>query len=274
MIWSIFGPRKPKPPPRDIEALLRGLERPAAQLVRTDRATSSQIGGVPRTASAFDWPVKDGVPLGFLAQIDLAELAAVQRIDWLPESGDLLFFYDMKEQPWGFDPQYRGAWAVVYLPAAGARTQRAEPARLPEESSLSWGNIELRRVNTFPSDSLKKLELSIEEEEKLAQYREALFGKGPQHQVGGAADPIQNEMELECQLAANGLYCGDSTGYKDPRAKALEAGAADWRLLLQFDTDDAAGVMWGDCGRLYFWIREQDARAKRFDRAWLILQCF
>ena len=31
--------------------------------------------------------------------------------------------------------------------------------------------------------------------------------------------------------------------------------------------------MWGDVGRLYFWIRDADLRARRFDATWLILQC-
>jgi uncharacterized protein YwqG len=30
---------------------------------------------------------------------------------------------------------------------------------------------------------------------------------------------------------------------------------ANWRLLLQLDTDDAAGMKWGDVGTLYFWIK-------------------
>ncbi len=29
-------------------------------------------------------------------------------------------------------------------------------------------------------------------------------------------------MELECQLVANGLYCGDSSGYEDPGRMSLE----------------------------------------------------
>lgn len=31
--------------------------------------------------------------------------------------------------------------------------------------------------------------------------------------------------------------------------------------------------MWGDAGILYFWVREQEAAAGRFDNAWAILQC-
>jgi uncharacterized protein YwqG len=80
-------------------------------------------------------------------------------------------------------------------------------------------------------------------------------------------------MELECQLVTNGIYCGDPSGYEGPRAAVLEAGSADWRLLMQLDSDDEAGMMWGDAGRLYFWIREADLRERRFDKVWLILQC-
>jgi uncharacterized protein YwqG len=80
-------------------------------------------------------------------------------------------------------------------------------------------------------------------------------------------------MELECQLASNGVYCGEPAAYRDPETARLREGAEDWRLLLQFDSDDDLEVMWGDGGVLYFWIREQDARAGRFDNAWVVLQC-
>lgn len=34
------------------------------------------------------------------------------------------------------------------------------------------------------------------------------------------------------------------------------------------------GLMWGDAGCLYFRIRRDDLEARRFDQAWLILQCY
>jgi len=81
-------------------------------------------------------------------------------------------------------------------------------------------------------------------------------------------------MELECQLVTHGLNLGRPEGYKNMEVERLRLGADDWRLLLQLDTDHEAGMMWGDTGRLYFWIREQDARARDFSKAWAILQCF
>ena len=106
------------------------------------------------------------------------------------------------------------------------------------------------------------------------RHRRAVYGDGPCHQVDGFPSPIQgDEMELECQLVSNGIYCGDSSGYESAEAAALRGGASDWRLLLQVDSDDDLKMMWGDGGVLYFWIREADARAGRFENTWVVLQC-
>ena len=80
-------------------------------------------------------------------------------------------------------------------------------------------------------------------------------------------------MQLEAQLVTNGLYCGSPTGREDPRRKTLEPGADDWVLLLQFDSEDTIDVMWGDCGMLYYWIRNDDLANGRFDNVWMTLQC-
>jgi len=93
------------------------------------------------------------------------------------------------------------------------------------------------------------------------------------HHLLGHSDNVQGDMQLEAQLVTNGLYCGNATGYGDSRAKGLESGVDDWILLLQLDSDDTAGFMWGDLGMLYYWIRRQDLDETRFDRVWLGLQC-
>jgi uncharacterized protein YwqG len=90
------------------------------------------------------------------------------------------------------------------------------------------------------------------------------------HQVLGMPAPYQTvEMELECQLASNGIFCGDEVP-ESPRVTELSAGAADWRLLLQLQSDEAIGLTMG--GRMYFWIRREDLRDRNFDRVWLICQ--
>jgi uncharacterized protein YwqG len=114
--------------------------------------------------------------------------------------------------------------------------------------------------------------IGLQEELDAAQ---GLTEDSPNHQLLGYPDQIQGNMQLECQLVTHGLYCGDTSGYRDPRAAELAAGAGDWRLLFQLGTDeDGLGVMWGDVGKLYFWIRRQDLASRRFEAAWTILQCF
>lgn len=55
-------------------------------------------------------------------------------------------------------------------------------------------------------------------------------------------------------------------------AQELGARASDWELLLQLDASDEAGMKWGDCGGLYYWIRRQDLAAARFDQSWFVFQ--
>ena len=44
-------------------------------------------------------------------------------------------------------------------------------------------------------------------------------------------------------------------------------------LLLQLDTDDDTGWMWGDMGMIYFWIAPQELDARNFDDVRLVLEC-
>lgn len=82
-------------------------------------------------------------------------------------------------------------------------------------------------------------------------------------------------MELECQLVTNGLYCGNSTGYENSKRKELEEGKYDWVLLLQINSEEEeTGMMWGDSGRIYFWIKKQDLLNRNFNNTWCILQCY
>jgi uncharacterized protein YwqG len=93
------------------------------------------------------------------------------------------------------------------------------------------------------------------------------------HRLFGHSANVQGDMQLEAQLVSNGLYCGNSSGYEDPRRAALEPGADEWVLLLQLDSDDRIDMMWGDLGMLYLWIKRGDLAERRFDRVWMTLQC-
>lgn len=163
---------------------------------------------------------------------------------------------------------------MIHAPDPPASSSEAGPAGAGEIAHAFLG---FRRIDSYPrwADQEEALELTDAEIEGLDGLAEREFDGLPCHQIAGCASPVQNDtMELECQLASHGIYCGDS-GYLDhPRTEELAKTAGDWKLLLQLDSDDDLGIMWGDGGMLYFWVREQEARAGDFSNVWLILQCF
>lgn len=175
----------------------------------------------------------------------------------------------------GCDPKDRGCCSVLYVPDLDSPLE--QKATGDGEAMLSRINVSFRPAKSLPSperSQVSDLSLDESEAESYAELRESIYSGLPKHQIGGFPFPVQgDDMELESQLVSNGLYCGDSSGYEDPRAHELRAGAADWRLLLQLDTDVDANVMWGDCGTLYFWVRAEEASRGRFENTWLILQC-
>lgn len=262
---------------RDVAALADSLAVPAVQVMKTDTPSLSHFGGSPNLPANTAWPDFKGRKLGFLARLSLSEIQTALPIDWLPSGGALLFFYDMKEQPWGFDPKDRGSCAVLLVPDLAQASSAPDSGVDTDLCPLPYHGVSFRRVSVLPSwerDSVSALTLSDAEADAYCELVDQVFGDHPKHQVGGLPAPVQGDaMELECQLASNGLYCGDPSGYKDPRAEALKSGAAQWRLLFQFDSDDKLDVMWGDAGTIYYWIDESAARSGNFSNPWLILQC-
>jgi uncharacterized protein YwqG len=221
------------------------------------------------------WPRYDGRPLSLIAQLDLAAMRAAGGPDWLPSTGRLLFFYELELGAWGFDPKDAGSALVRYEADVG--DDMSEPDDLPADARFDAYPITFVADVSLPSEERLEIDwktVSAREQGELEAAVEALTPAEPVHQVGGYPLAVQSDgMELECQLVTSGIYVGNSSGYTKSNVDASKPGSADWRLLLQLDTDDDAGMMWGDTGRLYFWIREQDARAGDFSKTWTILQC-
>jgi uncharacterized protein YwqG len=278
MFRRLFGlsqKKGPDRPSRDVRQLAQSLPQSAVQAVMTIPRGTSFFGGAPSIVPV-SWPSKQGKRLDFLAQIDLAEVQAVLPMDWLPKQGVLLFFYDIKGSAWGFDPKDRGSWAVIHqYVSAGELTPPGSPP--PSDPARGRVFVSFRAIQSFPSwerSEVGALNLSEEEGEALIELGEQQFGSQPKHQLGGFPDPIQSDsMEAECQLASNGIYCGDQKHLRDPRVPDLAKGAAEWRLLMQIDSDSSAGFSWGDGGMLYFFVRERDVRAGDFSEVWMVSQC-
>ncbi len=264
------------------------LARPSVGLYTISRseveipAGTSKTGGSPDLPPAIAWPEWKGRPLSFVAQLNLAEVVPHAPPQILPTTGILYFFYDVVDSPWGFDPKDRGGWRVFYSNEdVAALERRPLPLALVEPDQL-WFTpciLGFSRELTPPSwfsERLGQVDLNQEEQNWYSEWWFDLKEKqAPVHRLLGAPYLIQGDiMDLECQLASNGVYLGDGKAYEDVQYDHLRSGASDWQLLLQLDSDETAEMMWGDSGMIYYWMRHQDLQALDFSATWLVLQCY
>ncbi|WP_428232714.1 YwqG family protein [Flavobacterium sp.] len=216
--------------------------------------------------------LKTTKPLSFIAQINLSETSTFDKEDLLPKTGLLYFFYSAEQEVWGFDHKDKNKFKVIYWNGDSSELKRIDfPNNLPHYSCYKSCSVEMKSEVSIPSYGQEVYEDFEDGEDDM--FWEEVYNDGNLNKLLGYSDNIQDEMELECELVTNGLYCGDPSGYNDPRAKALEANAKNWLLLLQIDSNEESEMMWGDCGRLYFWIKKDDLLKLNFDKSWISLQC-
>jgi uncharacterized protein YwqG len=258
---------------------LRDLSRPSVRLHSAPGVVqlgASKIGGVPHLPSGIDWPLlPNGQPMSFLTQLNMAQLKPIG--DFVqPSTGMLYFFYDAKDQPWGFDPKDRGQWAVLHHPAADL-AKVDFPTNMDSDARFEESLLTPEFEQSLPDSMTQSIDDLIKDDEESYMYAELvgeLYFGGSMHRYLGHPNIVQNEMELECQLASNGIYTGDGKAYESEAARRLESEAYKWRLLMQIDSDENSGMMWGDAGLLYFWIEEKALKNEDFSNVWLVLQCY
>lgn len=234
----------------------------------------SKMGGKPDLPAGMEWPrTESGVALTFITQINFAEVHPFDLDGRLPERGMLWFFYDCSDEgmPWGFNPKDADGWKVVY-----GENAELESAEAPEDLEVTFTEARISfesRVDlpSYDSDLCADVELPEEEEDDYFDWQEER--EGSCNKLLGHSDNIQDGMELECEFVTSGIYCGDPSGYEKAKALGLDKNAARWNLLMQVESNEDLGMMWGDMGRLYLWINDEDLKERRFDKTWLILQC-
>lgn len=247
-------------------------------------------------------------PLSFVAQVDFAELHAVRPLDGFPAAGRLLLFCDGVDFPWGAREEQAHAHAMfTELPADRLQRRRHPPefdaARHPGlRDEFVFKPRTLRPTAWLlppPPGSCEMIALSKEQprtwsykhegpavwaydrfwDDLRARHAEIFGERGREvmHQVGGFAWSIQGPVEAECvKFAEHGP--GRRGRQRDPHmyapTKEQRARAGEWRLVLQIDSDIEVGMQWGDMGRLYLCARTDDLAARRFDRCWMVAQCY
>jgi uncharacterized protein YwqG len=252
---------------------------------------ASKMGGRPDLPPSIDWPYETArqpdhrntyfkqkseptplLPLSFVAQINLCEVSPCDNEKLLPESGILYFFYSAEQDVWGFAPQDHSGFRVLFYEGSTSELSRSGfPDDLPDYSRFSPCSLTPKAELSFPDYGDSSVPV-FETDHQSDMYYEHIVGDSIMNQMLGHPNTIQGQMEIECELVTNGIDTGDGLAYRNLKDETQQKACA-WRLLLQVDSNDDCGMMWGDVGRLYFWIRKQDLAAKQFDQCWMILQC-
>ena len=77
------------------------------------------------------------------------------------------------------------------------------------------------------------------------------------------------------EATAQGLFDAVFAALHDGEQVAIGFDCPLTAPASQLDSDEAGpGWMWGDAGRLYFCIRQEDFAAQRFDAVWCDQQCY
>jgi uncharacterized protein YwqG len=238
---------------------------------------SSKLGGMPDLPLAWRWPQIRGIHLPFIAQIRLSDVARYDIEGVLPRSGILSFFYDSEMHQW---EHANRCWDVHYY--AGDLGQLRRGPIPPDLLKRIWKRdrrtlascvVEFSNELTAPPfDSLDTAQFDLDEnyfdflEAVEYFYNESLHPSI--HRLLGHPDAIQNDMQLECQF----MFENQVATYPPP--EEVRKMARTWILLLQIDSDDHIKRDWGDNGRIYFWIRNDDLQRQNFERVRVILQCY
>lgn len=257
--------------PRMVDGIL-ALARPAVWL-QHDRSqegpTGSHLGGAALLdPEGESWPVANGRPLALLAVIDLADLAELRVSVDLPSSGVLNMFYDSDEQPWG--AEIGEGWQVVLVDRSRAVVTPA-PAGAPTFVETAVQLVQIVSVPDVDDPSAAPVSPLYDDDcesvsEALARYErfadewrsEMAPSNAPLHQVGGYPTTVQGPVF-------------DDAPDLEPADRSADVG--DMQLLMQIDTDDDLGWMWGDGGSLFFGIRSSPSAPARFECGWMSLQC-
>lgn len=251
---------------------LIALLRPAIALTATradDREIplgASKFGGAPDVPAGFVWPTWNQRPLGFLAQINLEEVAPFDVESLLPKSGLLSFFHFLSDADFQPDnsPEQIGSWRAFYFSITSLSA-----AFVPEGSQgdypIATAKISCSMKLTVPahlygnsypkSDDFHMDDLTQWQNWEKASYH--LQPHGQQHQLLGNPREVQDDARAEV---------AGITGRGD---------WLDWHLLFQIDADEEnLDFMWGNFGAIFFLIHKDELFAQDFSKVWSIVDEF
>lgn len=215
----------------------------------------SKKGGFPDVGDGFAWPSHQKRYLSFLAQIDARHFLGNDAL------GTLQFFWN--EGNCGGSMKDDGAFRVLHATHPMTRLEVAPESEYRSmgiftrtHSPTVWKEEALDFRESYclpPMERLNHLGYDWGCDRDDLYFRE-MESVGGFFRIGGPPNPVQSDdMEKAC-------------------ARIRNIGPQEsWRLLLEVDSQ--SDMMWGDAGKLYWFIHQEDLENHDFSRVWMQMQC-
>lgn len=257
--------RRQKVDKRKFEEWLKNFEpfaRTGIKFIETHDKTFTKFGGLPDVPENFVWAENDdGKPIPFLLQVDFAEINSEGLLSDFPTKGLMYLFadYDDINDPAfedGEEPYAQGrTFRILYFESCDKLSPAEKPADL--ETVYDGFNVRAEQIITYPD---------------IDDCKEA-FDIYCDRPVGGMDDEYDS---LQAQNLDETVFGGWATYVQGSDMKnTCKPNADDWILLAQIASifkDDR--TIWGDGGKLYFYIRRSELLARKFDNVKMDMQCF
>jgi uncharacterized protein YwqG len=295
-------------------AQLQSLARPSV-ILATKRAKAASIplgatkfGGLPDVPDSFEWPAWNREPHTFLAQVNLADIAA--RTLGLPAEGLLSFFFCLG----GMEttrPQATDV-GVIHYSRNEPLSRRQAPPRARELKSCSVRCIPYPSLPPAYNGEVARLwGLDFLEDQENGDELDAAYAEVIEtidqaiginqlssaegfnyHQLLGYPEPVQFapvEVDIErafqrevqerpfrllksgwqmLKFLATGTISPDS-----PTSIPVDpVRCKDWQLLLMLQEDEHAGLRLVDSGRAYFMLPREELANANFERPWTMVE--
>lgn len=266
---------------------------PCNTLTDTLTLWQSKLGGLPYLPREADYPHdSQGRPLYLLAQINCAETPPLPDF---PRQGMLQFFispYATLVHLWGLDyhhPDRQDYFRVLYYPDV-----HTDPAALQQDfaflpplpappAATTWTQ---KFLGLFKKPALHlpfqyPCAMRFTPGEQLVPLDDTalhLSGEGvPDVDAGNWFDVLDDDF-TEAYFAAiphEGHRLGGYAHHiQDDLRNAENSPYRDYVLLLQLDSDEDNGMMWGDLGVCHFYIHPDDLRRGDFSKVLYNWECY
>jgi uncharacterized protein YwqG len=248
----------------------------------------TKLGGHPDLPQNITWPKSnyDGRYLSFLGQINCEELNEYDLEKVLPHKGILYFFFNLDSgddgkvifsedfnnletavPPEELQIQMKSLLQRLFSAKSRKRIFKESQVEIYNEYFIpSWDSLQLEKIQKIKTAEIEPIDAFLEGFAD-EMYEEGETETTPNHHLFGNYNGIQNEFH---QLNFINIQSADVNELK---LSDIE-DALKWKLLFQFDSDENIEMVWGDLGRIYFFIHEADLENKLFENVKISADCY